>query len=134
MATDSGMWVAFEEVWGGREEVQILVGEWLRFVFVFSFFLVGGRFLSLEIGVSSPGILKSPFFLLGNIYVSIRREKREKGFILKLNLLSYTHFSVWSSLCASLYNFKYWVVMFMQNLGRLVCVLIQGGDCIVLEH
>ncbi len=35
---------------------------------------MGGRFLGLEIGVSSPEI---PFFLLGNIYVSIRREKGE---------------------------------------------------------
>ncbi len=48
------------------------------------FFWWGGRFLSLEIGVSSPGILKIPFCLLGNIYVSIRREKREKGFLFKL--------------------------------------------------
>jgi hypothetical protein len=95
------------------------------------FFWWGGRFLSLEIGVSSPGILKSPLFLLGNINVSIRREKWEKGFLLKLNLLSYTHFSVWSSLCASLYNFKYWVLMFMQNLGRLVCVFwFKGGTAL----
>jgi len=44
---------------------------------------VGGRFLSLEIGVSSPGILKIPFCLLGNILCFNQRREKRKGISLE---------------------------------------------------